>query len=362
MQHTEPVRRSELLFVYDVVMVNPNGDPLNDGRPRIDVDGRLLVTDLRIKRTVRDYWDRALNLPVFYKRLLDEKRHLVTRQQLLAGVDSLEELLDRFVDLPIFGTVGAIKKRAESPAPRGRARSSGSRPLPGLLDEDTADEPDDPAETDETATGPEWMVSITGPVQFGQGRSLHRVDLLPLGLVSSLPSRAEKFQGVMATEYRVPYALIAVYGHVDPFLAALHRWLPLKTPYVLTEDQVDLVLEGLWLGTQSLFSHTKTGHGPRLLIQVRYRPQTRAFIGLLDQLCAVRLPPGLGETQIRQVTQVTLDLTLLAQALQRYADHLEVVRYKHDPLLGLVAHDRPVTIREIVPDTVSTEELIFDGH
>ncbi len=101
---------------------------------------------------------------------------------------------------------------------------------------------------------------------------------------------------------------------------------------------------------------------PRLLIQVLYRPDSRVFIGLLDQLCRLRLPSGREETQIRRVEEVDLDLSLLAHALQRYADCLAAVRYKHDPRLNLIVHGQPVTVPDIVPDTVPVEEIRFYGH
>jgi Cas7 group CRISPR-associated protein Csh2 len=48
--------RNEFLFLYDIKNGNPNGDP-DENRPRIDdVTKRCYVTDVRLKRFVRDYW------------------------------------------------------------------------------------------------------------------------------------------------------------------------------------------------------------------------------------------------------------------------------------------------------------------
>ena len=48
--------RSELLFLYDITDANPNGDPIDENKPRIDEEtGINIVTDVRLKRTVRDY-------------------------------------------------------------------------------------------------------------------------------------------------------------------------------------------------------------------------------------------------------------------------------------------------------------------
>ena len=49
-------KRSELLFCYDITDANPNGDPLDANKPRIDEEtGTNIVTDVRLKRTIRDY-------------------------------------------------------------------------------------------------------------------------------------------------------------------------------------------------------------------------------------------------------------------------------------------------------------------
>ena len=50
-------KRSELIFCYDIKDANPNGDPLDSNKPRIDEEtGENLVTDVRLKRTVRDFF------------------------------------------------------------------------------------------------------------------------------------------------------------------------------------------------------------------------------------------------------------------------------------------------------------------
>ena len=48
--------RSELVFLYDAKDINPNGDPMDENKPRIDEEtGNNMVTDVRLKRTIRDY-------------------------------------------------------------------------------------------------------------------------------------------------------------------------------------------------------------------------------------------------------------------------------------------------------------------
>jgi CRISPR-associated protein Csh2 len=44
--------RREFLFLYDIKMGNPNGDP-DENRPRVLPDGTYYVTDVRLKRFAR---------------------------------------------------------------------------------------------------------------------------------------------------------------------------------------------------------------------------------------------------------------------------------------------------------------------
>jgi len=47
--------RNEFVFLYDIKNGNPNGDP-DENRPRIDdATKHCYVTDVRLKRFVRDY-------------------------------------------------------------------------------------------------------------------------------------------------------------------------------------------------------------------------------------------------------------------------------------------------------------------
>lgn len=49
-------KNSDFIFIYDAKMANPNGDPDEENRPRMDYDrGINLVSDLRAKRYIRDY-------------------------------------------------------------------------------------------------------------------------------------------------------------------------------------------------------------------------------------------------------------------------------------------------------------------
>lgn len=49
-------KNSEILFTYDAKLCNPNGDPDEENRPRMDWEKEInLVSDVRVKRYIRDY-------------------------------------------------------------------------------------------------------------------------------------------------------------------------------------------------------------------------------------------------------------------------------------------------------------------
>src|SRR6266496_2402260 len=144
---TEPIRnRSEILFLYDVTEANPNGDPLEINRPRVDPDtGHNLVTDVRLKRTVRDYlieergYDGNENSPgdVFVREIMMPKGGIQdgkTRGKQFGGdtVELKANVTAKCIDVRLFGA---------------------------------------------TIPMAEDSVTLTGPVQFRLARSLNRVEV-----------------------------------------------------------------------------------------------------------------------------------------------------------------------------------------
>lgn len=66
MTHTDKQKRHDFIMVFDVTMGNPNGDPDADNLPRIDPETMHgIVTDVCLKRKVRDYLSIVLERPIF---------------------------------------------------------------------------------------------------------------------------------------------------------------------------------------------------------------------------------------------------------------------------------------------------------
>lgn len=64
--YTDPTKRHDFVLVFDVENGNPNGDPDAGNLPRIDPETMHgLITDVCIKRKVRDYLPLTKNMPIF---------------------------------------------------------------------------------------------------------------------------------------------------------------------------------------------------------------------------------------------------------------------------------------------------------
>ncbi len=100
--HLDPSRRHDFVLLFDVVDGNPNGDPDAGNLPRVDPETMHgLVTDVAIKRKVRDYVDLARG---------DEGRFKIYVQ---SGGPALNALHRRAYDSLGLKSTGAKQKRED---------------------------------------------------------------------------------------------------------------------------------------------------------------------------------------------------------------------------------------------------------
>lgn len=275
--------RSEILFLYDIRDANPNGDPVDENKPRIDEEtGINIVTDVRLKRTVRDYLHEYKGKEVFVLEVRNEDGTLKTKEQRLKDFDNNpKEFVSRCIDIRLFGSTTAVE--------------------------------------DQT-------IALTGPVQFKYGRSLHKVDLTYVRGTTVMPSTTERKQGTFTERYILPYSLIAFYGIVNENTA---RYQGIN----LTEEDIDLLLEALWNGTKSLTSGSKFGQIPRLLMQVVYK-DSGYFIGELDKRISIKSDKP--DEALRDITDLQLDITALINALSASKDKISAIKLKADDRVTFV--------------------------
>ena len=85
--------RSEILFLYDITDANPNGDPVDENKPRVDEEtGVNIVTDVRLKRTIRDYLHDYKDQDIFILELRDDNGNLKSKEDRLKDFKDNEDL------------------------------------------------------------------------------------------------------------------------------------------------------------------------------------------------------------------------------------------------------------------------------
>jgi len=293
--------RREFLFLYDVRDANPNGDPDDGNRPRMDKDGYNIVTDVRLKRTIRDYWLKSYQgqsgKEVLIRRELHPKEgDLLTLENLVLkalNIDSKKlkekayrkdailkianDLLKIFIDVRTFGA--AI-----------------------------------------TVTNANY--SHTGPVQFAIGRSLNRPNVMNYTITTTLPSGEGKGAGTFGEFHGVDYSLIRFHGIACEYTAE-------QTGFC--EDDLQLLYEGLWNGTKMLNTRSKFNHLPRLILTVVSKEKSFQ-IGDLDRKISMN-----EKDNIKDVSQVKLDITPLINSLKDYSDNIEKVEVLSDGVITYIA-------------------------
>ncbi|WP_027410804.1 type I-B CRISPR-associated protein Cas7/Csh2 [Anoxybacteroides tepidamans] len=294
--------RSELLFLYDLAWANPNGDPVDENKPRIDEQtGKNIVTDVRLKRTIRDYLYEYLGKEIFVREIADENEHIqdaktraedflvkdgekLNKAKLsLAEMKAVinEQVLNSCIDVRLFGVTLPIEKSNKEAS----------------------------------------SITHTGPVQFKMGQSLHAVKLEYVKGTGAFASGSKKSNKTFREEYVLPYSLISFYGVINEMAAQSTK---------LTEEDVELMLEAMWNGTKSLISRSKVGQVPRLLVRVVYK-EKHFQIGELDKY--VSLHAEKAEEEIRDVQDYVLDVGNLVQVLEKYKERIERIEIAQDERL-----------------------------
>ncbi len=293
--------RQEILFLYEARDCNPNGDPLDENRPRTDAEtGEATVTDVRIKRTIRDYLYQERGLEILVRdthepdgTLRDGKGRcsdFIARCGVAANAKLPElipavtrQILSECIDARLFG--------ATLPLPKG-------------------------------------SIKITGPAQFSAfNRSLHAVSPTFIQQTAAFAAKKGAMQKSFAERWILPYALIAAYGVINETAAANTG---------LGNDDIDFLLQGLWNGTNSLNTHSKMGHQSLLLVRIQYQSGYR--LGGLPE--RVRLQTNKEETSIRRVSDFTVDISKLLAAISGAGERVVAVDYFHDNRLELTAGSR----------------------
>ncbi|MFC7677838.1 type I-C CRISPR-associated protein Cas7/Csd2 [Paenibacillus sp. GCM10028914] len=186
----------DFAVVLSVTSANPNGDPLNGNRPRQNYDGYGEISDVAIKRKIRNRL-QDMGESIFVQsndRKVDEYNSLRDRAD---GNPDLSKILksktgsnDEFasvacrewIDVRSFGQVFAFK---------GAGNGGGV------------------------------SVGVRGPVSIHTAKSVHPIDITSMQITKSVNSESGKDRGsdTMGMKHRVDYGVYVFYGSINTQLA-----------------------------------------------------------------------------------------------------------------------------------------------
>ena len=309
----DQVRSGEILFVKCVKDGIPNRDPLRDSDARRlfpEEDGRISLSDVSIKRDVRDYvlakfpeGGPEKSMFVFCRKEFTEGNKLMGRQKLAEsllekagaqkGDDVKSALFKAAFDVRVFGAVFSVK---------------------GL------------------------SFNQCGPVQFGWAHSLHPVETRYVQGTVVMPSKDAEIkeetgeetgatQGTIWTMYTLPFAVFAMPAVVNA---------PIAKDTGLTAGDVDGLLEALWKGTVHRQARGRGIQQPLLLLHVEYTdPFSR--IGFLEERLQIEPPRDrwLSGQAPTSLAEVTLDVSSLADTLNGHQSQIARTRVWANPQLSL---------------------------
>lgn len=198
----------DFAIVFRVRNANPNGDPLNGNRPRTDFNGLGEVTDVCLKRKIRDRLvERFLSMEgdarngqaVFVQsddRRTDEARSLKQRAEAALGKDlssalTVEVACKTWFDVRTFGQLFAYTKK-------GKKNENG-----------------------EGDTG--ISVGVRGPVSIQSAFSVEPVSITSTQITKSVSGEGDgskRASDTMGMKHRVDSGVYVTYGSMNPQLAA----------------------------------------------------------------------------------------------------------------------------------------------
>lgn len=294
--------RREFLFLYDIKMGNPNGDP-DENRPRVLPDGTHYVTDVRLKRFVRDYFKSqgkdilVDNIEGRTTNLTGRVAHyLSTKNKPKAeGGELVNILLDAFVDARLFGSSFAFKAEKVKDE-SGKESTWEPKPEPKTL---------------------------TGAVQINMGEILHQAEEVDIHGTSVFASDVDKTQGTFTTYFGLRYGLIGFSGVANEHSAKLSR---------LSDEDYDDFLKAMWNGVRSAANtRTKRGQTPHLLIDVQYNANQEFQFGRLHDYVKLNSANGKDPKAWASHEDYTVNMDVLLKRIEGQKSKINQVRYCKSP-------------------------------
>ncbi len=286
--------KSEILFIYESKFSVPNGDPFTSEQRYDEETKKILVSDVRIKRFIRDYFI-SQNLPKTEKSkyeifVYNEKSQIVEGSKESGASARMQKLWNDYYDKK------PAKKDLHEAAKSLLQKCIDVRLFGGI------------------STEKEVAVNITGPVQFGLlNPSLNKVDLRIHQNTTVFSSSADKTQGSIGTTSVVPYSVNKIHGWINPYSAINSG---------LNQEDVNEMFTALWNSINNANTRSKSNQSSMLLLQIVYAQPEYKLYGTSD---FIKIKTDKEEEQLRSFEDFEFDFSKMNEAIQ--SDKVLEIRY-----------------------------------
>ena len=287
------IEKSEILFLYESKFTIPNGDPFTGEQRYDDETKRILVSDVRIKRFVRDYFiDQNQITPDKYEVFVFNDKSQIAEGSKESGASArMKSLWKKY-----YPNEKPDDKQLSKAALSLLQKCIDVRLFGGISTEEGA------------------AVNITGPVQFALlNPSLNKVDLRIHQNTSVFSSSADKSRGAIGTTTVVPYALNQIHGWINPYSAINSG---------LTQTDINELFAAMWNSINNSNTRSKSNQDSVLLMQIVYSDSNDKLYGT-DKLISINSDKE--EEQIREMDDYSLDFTKLVEKAS--SNKVKEIRY-----------------------------------
>ncbi len=305
---------SDFLFIYEAIQCNPNGDPDQENKPRMDYDTSTnLVTDTRIKRFIRDYLKSTNDEEVVFvdiegnsKVSVDSKLKAVVKRT-IENSGELEKAFNGNENaLVVYKKVISDEKDPEKvwnaiTDKKFKNKEVNYELLAYLVRERFIDI---------RMFGSAFAVggftkAYTGPIQLNWGYSFNKVELIDS---SSIVTIMNDENSTFGKDYRVHYSLLGFNGVINSQAA--------KTTG-LTEADVKVFRNAIWQSIPANPTRSKLNQYPKAYIELVYNEGfSNGQFGDLRNYIDVAPKSGIAEKQIRKFADLTISFDRLLNIIK----------------------------------------------
>lgn len=321
-------QNSDFLFCFQASMTNPNGDPDQENKPRIDYEtSTLLVSDARRKRDCRDFLKRK-KYPIFVDTLADKKvpmdkmfQHI--RDSWLQDRIKMENLFENSSFLKekwsmLFGETSNNFKHTYLDKMASLKKNKDFIEFNNLFLSEIIKKSLIDIRLFGSAMAIEGVSrTYTGPVQITWGYSLHPIELVKSNTITTIMNDDNSTFG---KKYKLYYALSAHYGTINKYSAKLTG---------MTIEDRDLFRKSLIQGLMSNQTDSKQGQDPLLYLEIMYKSEFDGYLGDLRRFLRTTYDEN---KAIRKMEDILIDFKDLTEAIETLKNkgYIEkVIGWKH---------------------------------